>query len=196
MVRSEIGGQRTIDFFDRSPEVVAPELLGWQLSQGDVSLAIVEVEAYLGAEDPASHAFVGRTPRNQAMSGPTGHGYIYLSYGMHLCFNVVCHRPDQPGAVLIRAGEVTAGRAIVVARRGREDNLANGPGRLGQALGLERSWNGLSLTTGPVQLEPPVGPVHPIQIARGPRVGISKAIEAPLRFWLSTSTQVSKRSQR
>jgi DNA-3-methyladenine glycosylase len=177
-------------FFGRSPEVVAPELLGWWLQHGEVTVSIVETEAYLGREDAASHAYPGPTRRNQSMFGAPGRCYIYRIYGMHLCFNVVCHEEGQAGAVLIRAGEVVDGQALAIGRRGRASDLANGPGRLGQALGLDPELDGTCLLEGPLRLSPPEEPVGPI--AKGPRVGISKAIELPLRFWLLRSAQVSR----
>jgi DNA-3-methyladenine glycosylase len=153
-------------------------------------LTIVETEAYLAGEDAASHAFCGPTQRNQSMFGQPGRCYIYRSYGMHLCFNVVCHLPGQAGAVLIRAGEVLQGHPLVVRRRGRTSDLANGPGRLGQALGLEPQLDGTCLLEGPIRLIAP----QPLQqaIACGPRVGISKAVDMPLRFWLAGSSEVSR----
>jgi DNA-3-methyladenine glycosylase len=180
---------------------VAPDLLGWTLRQGEVVLRLVETEAYLGGADPASHAYPGPTQRNRSMFGPVGCCYIYLSYGMHLCMNVVCHEPGEAGGVLLRAAEVLEGHDLVQQRRGRASDLANGPGRLGQALGLRLEWDGGSLLpaslsgpppppVGPLELQPAKEPVGPI--AKGPRVGISKAIELPLRFWLTGSREVSR----
>lgn len=180
----------TREFFERSPKLVAPELLGWRLRHDDVVVEIVETEAYLGREDAASHAYPGLTKRNQSMFGEPGRCYIYSSYGIHLCFNVVCHQVDQPGAVLVRAAAVLEGHEVVVERRGRDSDLANGPGRLGQALGLDLSLDGSCLLKGPVRLSPPEGPVGPF--VKGPRVGISKATELPLRFWLADSRHVSR----
>ena len=187
-------------FFERSPALVAPELLGWTLRHGKVAVRIVETEAYLGEADPASHAFAGPSNRNRSMFGPPGCCYIYLSYGMHLCLNVVCHEAGQAGGVLIRAGDVISGHALAAERRGRPSDLANGPGRLGQALGLRLDLDGTFLlpdslrahaqaAPGPLELEPAEEPVG--RIVKGPRVGISKATELPLRFWLEGSRHVS-----
>lgn len=156
----------------------------------DIVLRIVETEAYLAQEDAASHAYPGLTRRNKSMFGPVGHGYIYRSYGMHLCFNVVCHEEGQAGAVLIRAGEVIEGADRASRRRGRDSDLANGPGRLGQALALTLDLDGTCLLSGPLRLQPPGQPVGPV--ASGPRIGISKAVDLPLRFWLQGSPHVSK----
>lgn len=152
-------------------------------------MRIVESEAYLAAEDAASHAYPGMTARNRSMFGPPGNAYIYRSYGVHLCFNVVCHDPGQAGAVLIRAGEVVAGGEKAAERRGRTTDLANGPGRLGQALELTLALDGTCLLSGPLRLEPASPPG---QILTGPRVGISKAVELPLRFWVKDSPHVSR----
>lgn len=181
------------EFFRRAPDEVAPELLGWRLIHGGVGLRIVETEAYLGESDPASHAFCGLTKRNRSLFGEVGHAYVYRSYGIHLCFNVVAHLPQVAGAVLIRAGEVVTGGAIAEARRGRSTDLANGPGRLGQALGLTIADDGLFLLNdGELRLEPPLSPVLQDEISCGPRVGISKAVDWPLRFWLKHSSEVSR----
>jgi DNA-3-methyladenine glycosylase len=196
------------EFFARSPALVAPELLGWMLGDGVVALRIVETEAYLALEDPASHAYGGQTRRNRSMFGPPGCCYIYRSYGIHLCFNVVCHEEGTAGAVLVRAAEVKEGHSQAALRRGRASDLANGPGRLGQALGLSLQLDGACLapptsceqsplaTTHQAPtwhsrlcLHPPQEPVG--KIAKGPRVGISKAIDLPLRFWLADSTCLS-----
>ncbi len=172
---------------------MGPELLGWRLSHGEVEVEIVETEAYLGlGADEASHAHIGLRARNQSMFGPVGCCYIYKSYGMHLCFNVVCHEPETAGAVLIRAGRVTRGGEHAASARGRESDLANGPGRLGQALGLAAELDGTSLWDGPIQLRPPELGGHQPEISCGPRVGISRAVELPYRFWVEGSPDVSK----
>lgn len=179
-------------FFERSPELVAPELLGWELQHGEVAVSIVETEAYLGRRDPASHAYSGPTRRNQSMFGPAGCCYIYFSYGMHLCCNVVAHLEGEAGGILLRAGRVIKGRDLAVERRGRSVDLANGPGRLGQALGLDLSLDGTCLLHGPLRLTPPPRSVPPESIRSGPRVGISKAVDLPLRFWLADCPDVSR----
>lgn len=190
MARSNPDQVFSRSFFERSPALVAPELLGWVLSHGEVSLKVVETEAYLAREDAASHAYPGLTARNKSMFGLPGHSYIYRSYGMHLCFNVVCHETDGAGAVLIRAGEVIAGAEMAAQRRGRSTDLANGPGRLGQALALSLDLDGICLLSGPIRLQPGDGAAHAIH--SGPRVGISKAVDLPLRFWIAGSPHVSK----
>ncbi len=179
-------------FFQRSPDLVAPELLGWELRHGEVAVTIVETEAYLGRRDPASHAYSGPTRRNQSMFGESGCCYIYFSYGMHLCCNVVAHLEGEAGGILLRAGTVTDGHRIASLRRGRERDLANGPGRLGQALGLDLSLDGTCLLEGPLRLTPSQVPVEVERIQRGPRVGISKAVDLPLRFWLADCPDVSR----
>lgn len=177
-------------FFERAPWLVAPELLGWRLIHDAVELVIVETEAYAASDDPASHAFPGLTRRNASMFGGSGRAYVYRSYGVHWCFNVVAHEPGTAGAVLVRAGEIAAGREQACERRRGSSQLANGPGRLGQALGIEAVHDGSDLARGALRLIAPEGPVGPI--ANGPRVGISKAIDFPWRFWLEGSIHVSK----
>ena len=184
---------------------VAPDLLGWTLSHttedGTVTVVLTEVEAYLGEDDPASHAYRGPTPRNQVMFGEAGHLYTYLSYGMHWCCNVVTGPVGQASAVLLRAGRVVEGVELARARRGGrvpDRALARGPGCLAQALGLRRDHNGADLVDGPdVQLRPGVR-VPASAIARGPRVGVSVAYEEPWRFWIAGEASVSayKRSPR
>jgi DNA-3-methyladenine glycosylase len=141
---------------------------------------LTEVEAYGGKDDPASHAFGSRTNRNEPMYGPAGTLYVYLSYGVHWCANIVVGPVGTPNAVLMRAGEVVEGRGIAERRRGRATDLSNGPGRLGQALGLNGSHSGSSLFTGPVRLEGPLGSVS--DWISTPRIGISKAVDVPWRF--------------
>lgn len=165
-------------FFLRSAEEVAADLLGRHVVALDVTLRIVEVEAYGGPEDSASHCRHGRTPRNAPMWGPGGHAYVYLCYGLHWMLNVVVGESDQGGAVLIRACEVAAGRDRVRERRGQgpERGLVSGPGKVGQALGLYGGFNGHPLfREGPLELregEPTPG------IHRTPRIGIGFATPA------------------
>jgi DNA-3-methyladenine glycosylase len=141
---------------------------------------LTEVEAYGGKDDPASHAFGSRTNRNEPMYGPAGTLYVYLSYGVHWCANVVVGPAGTPNAVLMRGGEVVEGRRTAERRRGRATDLSNGPGRLGQALGLNGSHSGLDLFSGPIRLEGPFGSVTTWSAT--PRIGISKAIDTPWRF--------------
>lgn len=188
-----------------SADSVAPELLGWSLShtttEGTVTVRITEVEAYLGADDPASHAFRGPSPRNQVMFGEAGHLYCYLSYGMHWCCNVVTGTDGAASAILLRAGEVVEGVELARSRRGErvpDRSLARGPGCLGQALGLNRGHNGVDLLTSPtLRLTPGPGGASGA-VRAGHRVGVSLAHDLPWRFWLADEPTVSayKRSPR
>lgn len=155
---------------------------------------IVETEAYVGPEDPASHAAerVGRTARNSPMFGPPGTAYVYLSYGIHWCLNAVTNREDHPGAVLIRALEPLGDLAAMRLRRGTPDrDLARGPGRICQALAITGAFNGHPLDQPPLLfLEAP--PVPSTAIDAGPRIGISRATDWPLRFSLRDSPYLSR----
>ncbi len=182
-------------------ELVAPLLLGTVLRHGEVAVRITEVEAYAGPRDLASHAFRGPTPRTEVMFGPPGHLYLYFSYGMHWAANVVCGPDGTAAACLLRAGQVVEGVELARGRRGGvpDRDLARGPGRLTQALGLGPEHRGLDLFAGgPVRLE--AGPVAPeeLEVATGPRVGVSQAADVPWRFWLAGDRYVSayKRSPR
>jgi DNA-3-methyladenine glycosylase len=181
-------------FFDRPVLEVAPDLLGCLLRSGEVRLRITEVEAYDGANDPASHAFRGMTARNAVMFGPPGHAYVYFTYGMHFCMNVVCGPVGTASAVLLRAGEVVAGHEIVGDRRPnvKARQLARGPARLCVALGIDRSLNGADLVSrrSPLRLEAG-SPVAGDHVMAGPRVGISAAADRPWRFWIAGDPTVS-----
>jgi DNA-3-methyladenine glycosylase len=163
--------------------------------EGTVGVRLVEVEAYRGADDPASHSFRGLTARNAVMFGPAGHLYVYFVYGMHFCANISCLTDGEPGAVLLRAGEVVSDLAVARARRPtarRDDDLARGPARLASLLGLRREHNGVDVTdpASPVRLL--AGPpVDPATVRTGPRVGVAAAHERPWRFWLPDSPAVS-----
>ncbi|MGH3496850.1 MAG: DNA-3-methyladenine glycosylase [Nocardioidaceae bacterium] len=195
---------------------VAAELLGWTLHsispEGVVTVVLTEVEAYSGTADPASHAWRGRTPRNAVMFGPAGRLYVYVSYGMHHCANVVTGPDGEASAVLLRAGRVVEGAELARRRRGpdvADRSLARGPACLTQALGIGRDHYGLDLLEeGPIRLAPaePSGPVAsglvasgPVTsglvtsgpVASGPRVGVSRAAEVPWRFWLDGDPTVS-----
>jgi DNA-3-methyladenine glycosylase len=189
---------------------IAPTLLGAVVSHGPVSVRLVEVEAYNGATDPASHAYRGRTPRNAVMFGPPGHLYVYFTYGMHYACNVACGPEGVASGVLLRAGEVVEGAEVAQARRGNSKvrDLARGPGRLAQALGIDRTLNGTALLGGgAVTLSAGVGAgaasgpdpdAGPMVIEAGPRVGVSAAADVPWRFWIAGDPHVSayKRSPR
>jgi DNA-3-methyladenine glycosylase len=254
------------EFFDRPATEVAPDLLGcvlWRDSpEGRVAVRLVEVEAYMGASDPASHAYRGQTARNGVMFGPPGHVYVYFTYGMHFCANLVCQPPGQPEAVLLRAGEVVAGAELAAQRRLRENSraangrarrnahepgntdepdsynrasddsepgngreagngrepgdgreagngrpmrsvdLARGPARLCQALGIDRGLDGADVCEpgspmgiGPARLPAPAAarPAASGQavICTGPRVGVSQAADRPWRYWLAGDEHVS-----
>ncbi len=186
-------------FYARDALEVARDLLGKELRRGRVRLRIVEVEAYRAGGDTANHGRAGRTARNAPMWGPAGHAYVYLCYGLHHMLNLVTDGPDVASAVLIRACEPLEGTSLVQRRRGLASDgpeLLAGPGRVGQALGLDLSWNdhplyragGLEVRDGP----------PPRRIATGPRVGIDYAApehrEAPWRLADADSRWVSRRS--
>ena len=179
------------EFFARSVHAVAPELLGVTLLVDGVGGPIVEVEAYDG-EDPASHGFRGPTPRNASMFGPPGHAYVYRSYGIHWCLNLVCEDEGRPAAVLLRALEPIEGVERMCERRGLEETrlLCAGPGRLCQALAVTGAHDGLALDAPPFELRVPS---EPVQVAVGPRIGISVATEAPWRFAVAGSRFLSRR---
>ncbi len=163
--------------------------------EGTVAVRLVEVEAYRGADDPASHSFRGRTARNAVMFGPPGHLYVYFVYGMHYCANVTCLADGEAGAVLLRAGEVTSDLAMAFARRPtarRAAELARGPARLAALLGLGRAHNGLDLTDPRSPVRVLAGPpADPALVRTGPRVGVAAAHETPWRFWIADSPAVS-----
>jgi DNA-3-methyladenine glycosylase len=201
----------TLDFYRRPADVVAPELLGRLLVRrlgGELLvLRLVETEAYLGAPDRASHAAGGRrTPRNESLYLPGGHAYVYFIYGMHWCLNAVCGEADlaaserKGGAVLLRAGEPVAGAAAMAALRGRAGaalrpgDVAGGPGKLCQALAVDRSFDGRRLDDGELWIAGGQ-PVPAAAVARGPRIGVGYAGEAaawPLRFAVAGNPHVSR----
>jgi DNA-3-methyladenine glycosylase len=166
--------------FARSVHEVAPELIGATLLVDGVGGRIVEVEAY-DQEDPASHAYRGRTPRNASMFGPAGHAYVYRSYGIHWCLNLVCEDEGVPSAVLVRALEPTHGLDEMRKRRGLDNPrlLASGPGRLCQALGITGEHDGLPLDRPPFELHERAAPA---EVLAGARVGITRATELPWRY--------------
>ena len=178
------------DFFARPVHEVAPELIGATLLVDGVGGTIVEVEAY-DQDDPASHSFRGMTPRTAAMFGPAGHAYVYRSYGIHWCLNLVCGPDDRAEAALVRALEPTRGVAAMRERRGVEAAraLCSGPGKLCQALGVTRVHEGLALDEPPFQL---LARATEPELAVGPRIGITRAVEQPWRYGLKGSRFVSK----
>ncbi|MEX2323177.1 MAG: DNA-3-methyladenine glycosylase [Acidimicrobiia bacterium] len=172
------------------PVVTAAQgLLGRRLESRSggkvVAVVITELEAYGGADDPASHAHRGPTARNRSMFGPPGTLYVYRSYGIHWCMNVVIGPEGVASAVLLRGGKPVEGEATMVERRGRSDVLARGPGRLTQALGVSGDLDGSSVFDGPVSI---VGVPQPdLTWTATPRIGISRATDRPWRFLLSGS---------
>ncbi len=175
-------------FFERSAVEVARDLVGAEIQVGGTGGIVVETEAY-ERDDPASHSFPGPTARNAAMFGRPGTAYVYRSYGIHWCLNAVC----LPGsAVLIRALLPTTGLEGMTARRGVADPrlLCSGPGRLCQALGVDRTLDGQPLDRSPFALR---GPAETLDVAAGPRIGISRATDRPWRFALRGSPYLSRR---
>jgi DNA-3-methyladenine glycosylase len=168
-------------------------LVGWTLLVNGVGGRIVEVEAY-AADDPASHSYRGLTPRTEVMFGPPGRLYVYRSYGLHWCANVVCEEAGRGAAVLLRALEPTDGLDAMRARRGLADRrlLCSGPGRLTQALGLTSEHNGADLAEPPFELIPPAAAVS---VERTPRIGITKAVEKPWRY-VEAGSSWSSRARR
>jgi DNA-3-methyladenine glycosylase len=208
------------DFFARPSVEVAPDLLGCVLehetADGRVAVRLTEVEAYAGASDPASHAYRGKTRRNAVMFGPPGHAYVYFTYGMYFCVNLVCLGEQGPAgqegasAVLLRAGAIVAGEELARARRTRgrapspasprgastlaSRDLARGPARLCLALGIDRALDGADACVPSSSLRIGTGAEpapRSVKIATGPRVGVSSAAEIPWRFWLEGDPAVS-----
>jgi DNA-3-methyladenine glycosylase len=190
------------DFYDRPVLEVARDLLGRVVRhdspEGAVAVRLTEVEAYDGERDPGSHAYRGRTPRNGVMFGPPGHVYVYFSYGMHWCMNLVCGPPGEASAVLLRAGEVVDGAGLAHTRRlaaRAARDLARGPARLTQALGVDKRFDGADATDPDSPLVLLRGTVRrpPRRaVRRGPRVGVAGAGAVhPWRFWLDDEPTVS-----
>jgi DNA-3-methyladenine glycosylase len=182
------------EFFVRSVHEVAPDLIGVTLLVDGAGGRIVEVEAY-DQEDPASHGYRGRTRRNSVMFGPAGYAYVYRSYGIHWCLNLVCGREGSAEAVLIRALEPTAGLDLLRRRRGVDDPraLCSGPGKLCQALGVTGEHDGLALDVPPFRLEQRR---EVPEISTGPRIGITRATELTWRYLETGSPYVSRGRQR
>jgi DNA-3-methyladenine glycosylase len=178
-------GHSLSDVLAREPEVAAPDLLGSYLISevaGEyVRVRITEVEAYKGSEDPASHAFGGRTERNESMFRAPGTLYVYRSYGIHNCANSAAGPVGTGWGILIRGAEILDGEGVVRRRRGRSDQLANGPGKLTQALGIELAHNGVNLLSSESVVRLESGPTPEVVLST-PRIGISKAQQRPWRF--------------
>ena len=193
------------EFFARPSVEVAPDLLGCVLehrtADGLVAVELTEVEAYAGRSDPASHAYRGKTRRNAVMFGPPGHAYVYFTYGMHFCVNMVCLGEEgSASAVLLRAGAIIAGEDLARARRARgpgvvaSRDLARGPARLCQALAIDRSLDGadVCVAQSPLRVRAGAGnPARSAKILTGPRVGVSSAAEIPWRYWYEGDPTVS-----
>lgn len=189
-----------IDLAQRALQV-APQLLGGVIGHGAVSIMITEVEAYEGVDDPASHAWRGPTPRTEVMFGPPGHVYVYLSHGLHHAMNLVCGPDGTASAVLLRAGRVVSGLAQARQRRPgvADERLARGPGNLTRALGVDRTADGTALrvrvgSVGAGTVDEPratPGSATGLEVARGPRVGVSRAVDRPWRFWWRDDPTVS-----
>jgi DNA-3-methyladenine glycosylase len=177
-------------FFARSVHAVAPDLIGATLLFEGVGGVIVEVEAY-HQSDPAAHSFGGRTARNAVMFGPPGYAYVYRSYGIHWCLNFVCEAEGAASAVLIRALAPTRGLAAMRRRRGLADErlLCSGPGRLCEALGITGAQYGLALDRPPFAI---FARAQEVEVAVGPRIGLSKAKDHPWRYGLTGSPFLSK----
>ena len=193
------------ELLSRDARQVAPLLLGAVLthegSEGPVSVRITEVEAYLGPQnsphpDPGSHTFRGATARNAPMFGPAGHLYVYFTYGMHHCANIVCGPAGMASAVLLRAGEIVAGEELALSRRPTSKtprDLASGPARLATSLGITTADSGRDALQAPFRLARPA--LQAVDVSAGPRVGVSGAggtHDYPWRFWLSGDPTVSR----
>jgi DNA-3-methyladenine glycosylase len=193
------GRQFTRQELALDPVELAELLLGAVIEStgpdGTVAVRLVEVEAYRGLDDPASHCYRGRTPRNTVMWGPAGYLYVYFVYGMHFCANVVGTEDGQPGAVLLRAGEIVSGADVARARRPAargNGELAKGPAILTSVLGIDRDENGADLTDPESSIRLFTGERVPSESIRtGPRVGVAMAMDTPWRFWIDGSPAVS-----
>lgn len=194
-----MGEGLTPSFFERPVLRVAPALLGQlvehETAEGPVVVRLTEVEAYDGPNDPGSHAYRGQTARNAVMFGPPGHFYVYFTYGMHWCMNLSCGPDGTPSAVLLRAGEVVEGADLARSRRPAARSardLARGPARLAQALGIDRAGNGLDGCDPASPLRVRSGSRVPrTRVRRGPRVGLAQAADRPWRFWVEDEPTVS-----
>ena len=187
-----MAGSADLSLLERPALEVAPLLLGAVVRRDGVAVRLTEVEAYMGEDDPGSHAGRGSTPRSEVMFGPAGRLYVYFTYGMHHCANVVCGPEGTASAVLLRAGEVIEGLDEARKRRGTkvDRELARGPARLCSALGIRLLDNRTDLTEGPTTLTLS-DPVDAEQVSAGPRVGLRLAADRPWRFWITGEPTVS-----
>lgn len=190
-------------FYERDSRIVAPELLNKVIHHGDLAARIVEVEAYAGEEDPGSHAFRGLTKRNSTMFGPAGHLYVYFTYGMHWCANVVCGGEGSARAVLLRAVAPLAGHDVMFERRGRvarrERDLCSGPAKFCQAFGLDGTFDGADLVTGLTAGTPVIcddGMPPPGDPGVSPRIGLTTGKEFPWRWFVRDDPNLSVREYR
>jgi len=181
------------EFYERSVHEVARDLIGCEVAVGETAGIIVETEAYEAA-DPACHAYIGRTARNEVLFGPAGHAYVYLSYGIHSLLNFVAEPEGSAAAVLIRALEPSRGIELMRERRGRSEvgELCSGPGKLTEALGVGLELNGAPLDEPPFPISPPAREWAGAEVVTGPRIGITKAAELPWRYSVRGSRYVSK----
>ncbi len=185
-------------FFDRPVLEVAPDLLGRlvvrETAEGSVTARLTEVEAYDGPNDPGSHAYRGLSKRNTTMFGPPGHTYVYFTYGMHHCMNLVCGPPGVPTGILLRAAEIVDGVDLARKRRAAAKNdreLARGPARLTETLAIDRADDGADICgSGPLTIRHGY-PVDSELIRTGPRVGLREAPDFPWRFWIDADPTVS-----
>ena len=196
--RARVAPALPVSFYDRETEIVARELLGAVLecrtAAGVVAGRIVETEAYLGEHDAACHAAAGETGRTRWLYGPAGTAYVYFIYGVHWCFNAVTRARGLPSAVLVRALEPLEGVEVMRTRRSsvRTDrDLTNGPGKLCAALGIEGAHNGLRLDRPPLRIREGDG-VDDASVMVSPRIGITRAADWPLRWFIADSPYVSK----
>jgi DNA-3-methyladenine glycosylase len=189
---AKLGPPLAAAFFDRSVHRVARDLIGCTVVHGPTAGVIVETESY-HADEPACHAFIGRTPRNAVLFGPPGHAYVYFSYGIHSLLNFVAEPDGEAAAVLIRALEPADGIDLMRQRRGleREEDLCSGPGKLTEALGVDLDLNGSSLESGPIRVHGRAGRWCRPRVVTGPRIGISKATDLPWRFCAAGNRCVS-----
>jgi DNA-3-methyladenine glycosylase len=187
-------------FYARDAVTLARDLLGrvlfFESPAGLLAGRIVETEAYTGTADPASHAYRGVTARNTVMFGPAGYAYVYFTYGMHHCLNVVAERKGTAGAVLVRSLEPLWGRGVMRGHgpQGGDERLCSGPGKICKAFGLTLQHNGLDLTRGPLGIAAGRA-VDDRQVKVGPRIGISRAADLPHRFTIAGSRSVSVRAR-